>query len=268
MRWRAACRWSRRFSAAPTAYCAAGQLSSRWTSRWCRWAIASIRGRCGSPTSRCGPRSIRRACGEQMRRIYDDRAANARRSAAAAARQRWRDFSWARAADRLIEITDELRARPAERPAADGRDRASAGRALALLARPAGQRGRADSQPEREADGLPRCARAPVGPAAGVRGRRRRRRVDRWHAARRWTAQSVSVRAPVLPRRTAAVPAPRATSAIEQAAGELVLFIGDDILADERLHRGAPARACRRAGSGSGDPRTHRLAADDDAERA
>ncbi len=39
----------------------AGQLLCRWSSPWFRWATASIRGPCGSPTTRCGPKSTSKA---------------------------------------------------------------------------------------------------------------------------------------------------------------------------------------------------------------
>ena len=212
----------------------ARQLLSGRASRSCRWATASIRGRCRSPTSRmwaeaesAEPAASR--CGAST----SDRDAAAALGAARPRRRCSSDSPGTALRATLVEIAGDASRRASQGRARAGRNHVNPGRALSLLARPARQRRRADPQPKGEAAGVPRRAGAPVDPAAGVRSRRRRRRIDRRH--RRSGCEAVDFPFALRYFRQEEGPGAARNLGIEQAAGELVLFIGDDILADERL---------------------------------
>ena len=121
----------------------------------------------------------RQSLSQQMRRVHDERLI-ATQTATRAQAEVLERFSWGSAADSVIEITTRLRAASAAGVAADGRTRAHSEPTLAVLARPANQRGRAHAQPEGEAARLSGGALAAVDPAAGIRSRGRRRWLNRW----------------------------------------------------------------------------------------
>ena len=154
-------------------------------------------------------------------------------SAPAAARGRSSDFSWAHAAGRLIDITNDLRAARPKAARTNARDAApQVERSPYWLGLRVSVVVPTHNRKEKLLACLDALARQSVLPQefevvvvddGSTDGTREALEVRRCPFALRYFSQE------------AAGPGAARNLGIERAAGELVLFIGDDILADERL---------------------------------